>query len=135
MDPTGINFVALAVAALAGFGFGAAYYTLLSKPWLAAVGKTEEEIKQSRSATPFLTSLVALLVMAFVLAGHFAEHNADGVTAGHAIESAVMLWLGFVLTSMAVNNAFQGSPPKLTVIDSAHWLGVLVIQALVLSAF
>lgn len=64
MDPTGTNFVALAVAALAGFGFGAAYRTLLSKPWLDSVGKTAEEIKQSRSATPFPTSLVALLVMA-----------------------------------------------------------------------
>ncbi len=135
MDTSGINFIALVVAAAASFGFGALYYTVLAKPWMAAVGTTENEIKQTRSATPFITSIAALLVMSFVLAGHFAQHGADSMTAGHAVESAVMLWLGFILTSMAVNNAFQGAKTKLTVIDSAHWLGVLVIQGLVLNAF
>ena len=62
LDPTGLNFVAPAVATLAGFGFGAAYSTLLSKPWLDAVGKTEEEIEQSRS--------VALLATPSAQQGH-----------------------------------------------------------------
>lgn len=135
MDTAGINFIALVVAAAASFGFGALYYTVLAKPWMAAVGTTEDEIKQTRSAMPFITSIVALLVMSFVLAGHFAQYEADSVTAIHAVKSAFMLWLGFILTSMAVNNAFQGAKTKLTLIDSAHWLGVLMIQGLVLNAF
>ena len=37
--------------------------------------------------------------------------------------SAVVLWVGFVLTTMTVNNAFTMRKPTLTVIDSLHWLG------------
>ena len=36
-------------------------------------------------------------------------------------------WLGFVLTTITANNAFAGRRPMLTVIDSAAWLGAMVI--------
>ena len=42
------------------------------------------------------------------------------------IISGAFCWFGFVLTTMAVNNAFCGRKPMLTVIDGGHWLGVLV---------
>jgi len=42
----------------------------LSKQWLAAVGKTKEEMSAGgRSPVPFIISFVALLVMGWVLAG------------------------------------------------------------------
>lgn len=134
MDFGQINWIAVLGAAVATMGFGAIYYTVLGKPWMDAAGITEEQIKESRGAGPYVISFASLLVMASVLAGHFAQHSAE-VTAAHAIESAFVLWLGFILASMATNHAFQGCPPKLTVLDSGHWLGVLVIQGLILSAF
>ena len=36
-------------------------------------------------------------------------------------------WLGFVLTTVTVNNAFAGRKPMLSVIDSIAWLGAMVI--------
>ncbi len=135
MDLAGINWVGVGIAAVAGFAFGAAYYTALSKHWLAAVGKTENEIRKTRTALPFVTSFVSLLVMASVLAGHFAAHSPGELTAGHAVGSAVVLWLGFIVASMATNYAFIGFKPKLPVIDSIHWLAVVIIQALVIRAF
>ena len=63
----GINYLAALIAAVAGFAFGAAYYIGLSKQWLAAVGKTKEEVSAKRSPVPFIVSIVALLIMAFVL--------------------------------------------------------------------
>ena len=135
MDCGQINWIAVLGAAVATMGFGAIYYTVLGKPWMDAAGITEEEIKENRGAGPYVISFASLLVMASVLAGHFAQHSAEEVTAAHAIESAFVLWLGFILASMATNHAFQGCPPKLTALDSGHWLGVLVIQGLILSAF
>ena len=41
--------------------------------------------------------------------------------------------LGFVVTSMATNNAMQGAKVELTARDSAHWLGALVIRALIIA--
>ena len=37
----GINYVAIVIAALASFGFGAIYYMALAKPWLASLGQSE----------------------------------------------------------------------------------------------
>jgi hypothetical protein len=42
MTFAGVNYLAILIATVAGFAFGAAYYMSLSKPWLAAIGKTKE---------------------------------------------------------------------------------------------
>ena len=39
MGFAGMNFLAIVVAAVAAFAWGAAYYMTLSKQWLAAVAK------------------------------------------------------------------------------------------------
>ncbi len=130
----GINFIGVLLGAIAGFAFGAAYYTLLGKHWLDAIGKSEEDVK-GRSAVPFVTSFVSLLVMGCVLAGYFAGQDPEAMNSLHAVGSAATLWLGFVVTTIATNNAFQGTKAKLTVLDSMHWFGVLVVQALIISQF
>lgn len=134
MTIAGINLVGVLVGAIAGFAFGAIYYTLLSKHWLDASGKSEEDVK-GRSAGPFITSFLSLLVMGSVLAWHFDRQGSEGMSSLGAIGPAIILWLGFIVTSMATNNAFQGSRVKLTVLDSGHWLGVLVVQALIIARF
>ncbi len=137
MELHGINILGVALAAVASFAFGAAYYTILSKLWLEASGKTEDEVKQERTATPFITSFIGLVVMAIVLSSQFMPEKMgyESASTGYAIHIALMLWVGFIVTSMATNNAFQGAKPKLTLIDAGHWLGVVVIQVLVLGAF
>jgi hypothetical protein len=39
---------------------------------------------------------------------------------------------GFVITTMAVNHAFQGARGSLTLLDGGHWLGVLLVQGAIL---
>jgi Protein of unknown function (DUF1761) len=75
MTFAGVNYLAILTATIAGFAFGAAYYISLSKPWLAAIGKTKEEISAEGkgSPMPFIVSIVALAVMAWVLAGGIAH--------------------------------------------------------------
>ena len=135
MPITGTNLIGVLLGAIAGFAFGAAYYTLLSKHWLDAIGKSEEDVKDTRSAVPFVTSFVSLVAMGLVLSWYFAQQDSGGVSSVQAIHSAIMLWLGLIVTSMATNNAFQGAKTKLTVVDSAHWLGVVVIEALIIARF
>ena len=36
-----VNYLAVIIATLAGFGLGPVWYTVLAKPWMRAVGKTE----------------------------------------------------------------------------------------------
>jgi hypothetical protein len=139
MTFAGINYLAVLIAALAGFGFGAVYYMSLARPWMNAIGWTPEEQAARKkgelnaSRLPFLIAFVSNLVMAWVLAGLIAHMGPVTIRSG--ILSAAFSWLGFVATTLSVNYAFGGRKHMLTVIDGAHWLGVLAIMGAVIGAF
>jgi hypothetical protein len=126
----GMNYLAILIAAMAAFAWGAAYYMTLSKQWLAAVGRVEP----NKSATPFVISFVALIVMAFVLSGAIGHLGPGNVTVKNGIISGLILWAGFIATTVFVNNAYPGRKYLLSVIDSIHWLGVVVIQGAIIGA-
>jgi hypothetical protein len=136
-----MNYLAVFIAAVAAWIFGAAYYGVLGKAWVEAQGKTMEAFKQEQAAkkgslaavAPFLLAFVAELAMAFVLFGILTHLRLFTVRAG--IISGAFCWLGFALTTIAVNYAFSGRRFMLTVIDAGHWLGVLLIMGAVLGAF
>ena len=134
MTFAGMNYLAILLAALAAFGWGAAYYMTLSKQWLTAVGMSKEQMETNRTAVPFIISFVALLVMGWVLAGTLGHLGPGQVTLKNGIISALFLWLGFVVTTIFVNNAYPGRKYSLSVIDSIHWLGVVVIQGAIIGA-
>ena len=131
MTFAGLNYLAILIAAVAAFAWGAAYYTTLSKQWLAAVGRVEP----NKSPTPFIISFVALIVMSWVLAGTVGHLGPGQVTVKNGIISGLFLWLGFIATTVFVNNAYPGRKLSLSVIDSIHWLGVVVIEGAVIGAF
>jgi hypothetical protein len=126
------NWTAIIVAAIAAWMFGAIYYGLLGKAWVAAQGETMESLKAKSAgkpaaarAAPFVLSFIAEIVMAGGLSGYLFHSAMSGPRQG-AIAGA-LIWLGFVLTTVVVNNAYTFRSLKLTAIDAGHWLGVLVI--------
>ncbi|HTR83559.1 MAG TPA: DUF1761 domain-containing protein [Reyranella sp.] len=131
MTFAGLNLLAILVAAVAAYAWGAAYYMTLSKQWLAAVGRVEP----NKSPTPFIISFVALVVMSWVLAGLVGHLGPGQVTIKNGIISALFVWVGFIVTTVFVNNAYPGRKYMLSIIDSIHWLGALVIQGAVIGAF
>lgn len=135
MHFAGMNYLAIVIAAAAGFFFGAVYYTLLSKPWMKAVGLAKSTRSKNMSATPFIVAIAANLVMAWVLAGVIGHLGAGQVTLRNGVISGAFVWLGFVATTLAVNNAFAGRKPLLSVIDAGHWLGVLLVSGAVIGLF
>jgi hypothetical protein len=132
----GLNYLAILAAAIGAFAFGSVYYGVLSKSWMAALGRTETEMKGGAglSPLPFIIAFVAELVMAWVLAGVLGHLGEGQVTPKNGAISALFLWFGFVLTTIAVNNGFARRKPQLTLIDSGHWLGVLVVEGLIIGA-
>jgi Protein of unknown function (DUF1761) len=134
MQFAGMNYIAIVVAAIAAFAFGAVYYGVLSKQWLAAVGRSEADFRAA-GATPFMVSGIAELVMAWVLAGVIGHLGTGMVTIRNGLISALFLWLGFVATTLVVNHAYQGAKRSLTLIDGGHWLGVLLVQGAIIGWF
>jgi hypothetical protein len=126
----GLNYIAIVVAAVAAFAFGAVWYGLLGKPWMAAARLKPEDMKMS--AGPFVITFICQLVMAWVLAGVIG-HLGDGqVTLRNGIISGAFVWLGFMITTMTVNHRYQGFGWNLTIIDGLHWLGVALIMGAVI---
>ncbi len=139
MDFAGMNYIAIVVAGVASFLFGAAWYNVLSKPWRAAAGVSDDQIKASNAganmARLLALTLVAQLVMAWVLAG-LIGHLGDGqVTVSNGLISGAFVWAGFVATTLVVNHGFALKLGMLTIIDGLYWLGVLMIQGGIIGAF
>jgi len=142
MSFAGMNYLAVVIAAVAAWLAGAVWYGVLAKPWVAAQGKSMEEFQAQRAAmrgspmayAPFIIAFVAELVMAWALAGVIGHLGIGQVTLRNGVISALFLWLGFVLTTLAVNYAFAARGVKLAAIDAGHWLLVLLIQGVIIGA-
>jgi hypothetical protein len=135
MTFAGINYLAVVIAAVAGFAFGGAWYGILGKQWLAALGKSEAEVKgKGMPVGQMIITFIALLIMAWMLAGIIGHLGVGQVTLKNGALSGAFIWFGFVLTTLVVNHGFQGQKRTLTLIDGAHWLGVLVIEGAVIGA-
>jgi hypothetical protein len=121
---------------------GALWYMALAKPWVAALGKTMEQFKteqaenvgKPRGMVPFFLSFVAELIMAWVLAGVIGHLGPGQVTLRNGVISGFFIWLGFVVTTLAVNYAFAGRKPMLTAIDAGHWLVALLLMGAIIGA-
>ena len=134
MSFSGMDYLAVLAAAVAAWVFGAAWYMGLSKPWMRASGwASQAEMlgpDGKASPLPFVISFVAELVMAYFLAGLIA--HLGEVTVWRSIVTAFFIWLGFVATTLTVNHRFGQNSWMLTLIDGGHWLGVLLVMAIVI---
>ncbi len=127
-----VNFLSVVIAAVAAWIFGAIYYTTLGKFWLAAQGKTTEscEVENAGKSTvakivPFVLSFVGALITGVTIYGILTHSGLWSLRAG--VITGAFCWFGFVLTTVVINNAYGGRKAMLSVIDSGHWLGALII--------
>ena len=127
-----VNWLAVVLAAIASFAFGAVWYMSLSNQWLAALGKTRQQLQVGN--TPFIWSIAMELVMAYFIALLTPALTGE-VTIVSGMVVGAHMWLGFVITTLILNHRYEGMRWSLTIIDGLHLLGVLVIQGLVTGLF
>lgn len=128
MDLSGVNYLAVLVAAVLAFVFGAVYYGVLSQPWQRAgrIDPVQAKPGPALLAVTFVCELVAALVLAAFIAG------LGQATLGGGLAVAFFAWLGFIVASMAMNHRYQGFGWDLTAIDGGHWLGAMLIMGAVI---
>lgn len=135
----GLNEWMLPLAAFASFAFGGVWYGVLSKTWMAAANLNEEKIGSGagRAVVPLVITLLAQMFMAWMLAGIILHMAKAGIPASarNGMVTAAFIWAGFIMTTLIVNHEFQMQKRLLTLIDGAHWLGVMLIQGAVLGAW
>ena len=128
-----VNYLAVVVAAVAGFLLGWGWYAVLGNVWKEGLGKKKEDCEGPMPLRPLIIAGVSCLLMAWMLAG-LMGHLSD-VTVRGGIISAIFVWVGFVLTTVATNHVFEGMRPVVTAIDAGHWLAVLILMGAIIGAF
>lgn len=127
-----VNWLAVVLATVASFAFGAVWYTTLSRQWMAALGKSRDQLNAGYS--PFIWSVVVELIMAYFIALLTPALTGEITVVSGLIVGAHM-WLGFVITSMIMNHRYENMKWSLTLIDGLHLLGVLLVQGAVIGIF
>ncbi|MEE2952476.1 MAG: DUF1761 domain-containing protein [Pseudomonadota bacterium] len=126
-----VDLFAVALATVASMVVGTIWYVALGHFWRRAARLGSE------MSEPHFGIFVMTLVCEFVMAVVFASilQHGEIVALLEALWVAVLLWTGFVATTLIVNTRFQGFGWDLPLIDGGHWLMVLLAQACVFSVF
>ena len=116
-----MEFLSVIAAAVANFAFGAVWYMVLAKPWMAAsgveVGENGQPANQS-DPIPYITSFIAAVLVAGMMRHVFALSGID--TLGKGLLSGLGVGLFFVTPWIATFYGFGGRPRKLLLIDGGY---------------
>jgi hypothetical protein len=124
--------LAILAAGVAGWIFGAIWYGVLGKAYQRARGLNPEDCKgQKMPMTPMVVSFLAAIVMSAALYQVLTNLGVMGVAP--AALAGLTIGVGFLATSVLVNNLFQQKALALTVIDAGHWVLAVVVEAVVIS--
>lgn len=124
------NYLAVLVAAVSSMIIGGVWYSkgVLGAKWMQDVGLSEEDTKKGAAkamSVMFLLSIVTALVMSAMLDYMSAITLADGLLTG------VVLWGGFVFTSVTGNALFeQRTGPALWIFLGNQFVTFLVMGAI-----
>jgi len=133
MPQVTINYLAVLIAGVINMAIGMFWYSpaLFAKPWLVALGKTPEDIKQSSAGPIYVINTVASLVTAYVLAMFIKMLNETTAIGGAKI--GVWVWLGFVVMTVLPTYLYEMRPRKLYFIYISYQLISFIIMGIVLA--
>lgn len=118
MNPTDLNYFAVAVAALSTFLIGGVWYSpvLFSGAWARLAGLSEDELRSGSQLKIFGGALVLALIMSVNLA-LFIGPNA-GI--GFGTFAGLAAGLGWVAAAMGVTYLFERRPLRLLLINGGY---------------
>ncbi|MBY6154992.1 DUF1761 domain-containing protein [Vannielia litorea] len=131
-----MGFIAVIVAAIAGFAVGAAWYMTLSKQWIAAVGiATDENGKPANagSVTPFIISGITMLLVAGMMRHILVMGGIEG--AGKSALVGLGIGLFMITPWVAMNYGYAGRKRELTILDGGYSILGPTVIGLVLGFF
>ena len=132
LELSGLNWLAILVATVAGFALGGLWYgPLFGDAWLSALGKTADQIQPS--PTPFIISFFTALITAIVLAMFISALNIS--TLGGGVVIGLLVGIGFIATAMASDSAFGDTGVNLWLIQSGYRVLYSVLMGAILAVW
>ncbi|MEL6959462.1 MAG: DUF1761 domain-containing protein [Pseudomonadota bacterium] len=116
-----MGYLAVILAAVAAFAFGAGWYGLLAEPWKKASGVPLGEDGNpinAKSPVPYVTSFICIILVAGMMRHSFS--TADITTLDKGIISGAGIGLFFITPWLGLTNGYNARPLKLTAIDGGY---------------
>lgn len=125
-----VNVLAVLIGTILSMGAGALWYSpkLFANQWMMALGKTKDQL--TMRPIHYFAVLIIYLIVGFVLGKVFYYARVNDLMG--ALQIGVIVWVGFVVTTMAENYIFEGRPKKLYFINVCYHLFVILIMSVVL---
>ncbi|MBT2532000.1 DUF1761 domain-containing protein [Arthrobacter sp. ISL-48] len=130
-----INWLAVLLAFIANMAIGFVWYmpAVLGGRWMAAIGKTEEDLKNiGGGAGIWLPMMATAALTAVLLAVLISKLGLDNALAGGWF--ALVLGLVFRAGGHVIHNGFAGRPAAVTLIDSGHDLVAMTAAGAIIGA-
>ena len=116
-----INWLAMVLAALAGFLVGGLWYgPLFLKAWQREAGITQQMMAKRNPALVFGGAFLLNLFASFILGHVLATYGRPELGVSIMVSGGVAL--GFIATAFGVNYLFAAKSLKLFVIDAGYWI-------------
>jgi hypothetical protein len=131
----GLNIIGVLVSAIALFFVGFVFYGLLfTELWVGLQGFTDAQMlaADENVVTGMLHGFIISLVTAIFIGLALERFGGDGMMS--AIKSAVLLWAGFAVTTLAYGFVYAMQPVMLFILDASHLLVGFVVVAVVQTA-
>jgi hypothetical protein len=129
------NYLAILVAAIACFLFEAGWYSLFLQTWLNGIGHTREWL-MGTGINPALQFATAILCEALIATAISCVTQLTGAqTWLRGIQVAALLWLGFVLTTIATEYVFEVRPLSLLAVNGGFWLLGMILEGAIVGAW
>jgi hypothetical protein len=123
-------------AAAGGFAFGAVWYIVMSKPWIAASGIPVDASGRpigNGSPMPFVIGIISMILVAGMMRHVFAAGGID--TLGEGAISGLGVGAFFITPWVAMNYAFGMRKFALTIIDGVNAIVGCTIMGIILVLF
>ena len=137
IDLGNLNYLAILVGIIFNQVLGAAWYSVWSKPWMAGVGLTMEDMEAMKGTPrqwyPYVVAIVGALVFTLGLAVLVQGMGADGVVDGLTL--GLLAAVAFIVTSYATTYSFEGRGLRIFLINIGYPLISYSVIGILLAAW
>ncbi len=125
------NYLGILAGAIVMFVFGAIWYTILGSAWLAAVGKSKDELMQA-GFWPYVISFLAGLLIAYCF-DNLLWHD-ERADAMKGAQVGFLTGVCIAAAILATTYSFEGRPILLILIDSGYAVFGFIVTGAVVGA-
>lgn len=125
-----MEILSVLLAALGCYAAGAVYYMTLANSWMAASGRTMEDMDRN-DKTPFIIAAITALISAGMMRHLLSMTGIDSVGKAALIGAGIGAF--FVGSWIFLNNGYEGKSYKLSIINTGYAIIGLTLQAIMLT--